>query len=142
MRCVHNKVTLMDQEAIKHLSSIQKLFRWIENLSISYWEKFLKVSMDWNCDNSCREKKIKRLDRQPSYRELSRSYWDCSKIVFSKKRKTQIWMQSSMLQNQRSKQHFKLSKSSLNKKNVKHIDPKHTHTHKISLTNFFISKTS
>ena len=49
-------------------------------------------------------------------------------------------MQSSMLQNQRSKQHFKLSKSSLNKKNVKHIDPKHTHTHKISLTNFFYFK--
>ena len=37
-------------------------------------------------------------------------------------------MQSSMLYNQRSKQHFMLSKLSLNKKNVKHIDPKHTHT--------------
>ena len=38
-------------------------------------------------------------------------------------------MQSSMLYNQRSKQQFKLLKSSLNKKNIKHIDPKHTHTH-------------
>ena len=37
-------------------------------------------------------------------------------------------MQSSILYNKRSKQHFKLSKSSLNKKNVKHIDIlKHTH---------------
>ena len=51
-------------------------------------------------------------------------------------------MQSSMLQNQRLKQHLKLSKSSLNKKNVKHIDPKHTHTHthKTSLTNFLFQK--
>ena len=38
-------------------------------------------------------------------------------------------MQSSMLYNQRFKQHFKLSKSSLNKKNVKHIDPKQTLLH-------------
>ena len=38
-------------------------------------------------------------------------------------------MQSSMLHDQKSKQHFNFSKSSLNKKNVKHIDPKHTHTH-------------
>ena len=37
-------------------------------------------------------------------------------------------MQSSMLHNQGSKQHFKLSKSSLNKKNVKYIDPEHTQT--------------
>ena len=36
-------------------------------------------------------------------------------------------MQSNMLLNQRSKQIFKLSKTSLNKKNVKHLDPKHTH---------------
>ena len=35
-----------------------------------------------------------------------------------------------MLLKQRSKQHFKLLKSSLNKKYVKHIDPKtHTYTH-------------
>ena len=30
---------------------------------------------------------------------------------------------------QRSKQDFKPSNTSLNKKNVKHLDPKHTHTH-------------
>ena len=34
-----------------------------------------------------------------------------------------------MLLNQRSKQYFKLSKSSLNMKNVQHLDPKHTHAH-------------
>ena len=47
-----------------------------------------------------------------------------------------------MLLNQRSKQHFKLSKTSLNTKNVKHIDPK-THTHRVNNSNqFYISKTS
>ena len=54
-------------------------------------------------------------------------------------------MQSNMLLKQRSKQYFKLSKSSLNKKNVKHIDPKHTHTHTHTLkksNQFYISKTS
>ena len=51
-------------------------------------------------------------------------------------------MQSSMPLNQRSKHHFDLSKSSLNKKNVKHIDPKtHTHTHTQNKSNqFYISK--
>ena len=34
--------------------------------------------------------------------------------------------------NQGSKQHFDLSKTSLNKKNVKHFDPKtHTHTKQV-----------
>ena len=46
-----------------------------------------------------------------------------------------------MLLNQRSKQHFKLLKSSLNKKNVKHIDPKYTQTLNKS-KKFYISKTS
>ena len=70
----------------------------------------------------------------------------CQEVVemcknnFSKKRKTQKWMQSSMLLNQRSNQHFKLSKTSLNKKNVKHLDPKHAHTHTTSLTNFIFQK--
>ena len=54
-------------------------------------------------------------------------------------------MQSNMLLNQGSNQHFKLSKTSLNKKNVKHIDPKHTHTHTHTHTlnkfnQFYISK--
>ena len=54
-------------------------------------------------------------------------------------------MQSSMQLNQRSKQHFKFLKTSLNKKNVKHLDPKHTHTHTPTLNEsnqFYISKTS
>ena len=48
-----------------------------------------------------------------------------------------------MLLNQRSKQHFKLLRTSFNKKNVKHIDPKHTHTHTLNKSNqFYTSKTS
>ena len=53
-------------------------------------------------------------------------------------------MQSNMQLNQGSKQYFNLSKTSFNKKNVKHIDPKaHTHTHTLNKSNqFYISKTS
>ena len=51
-------------------------------------------------------------------------------------------MQSSMLPNQRSTQHFQLSETSLNKKNVKHLDPKRTHTHKTSLTNLYFKNKS
>ena len=48
-------------------------------------------------------------------------------------------MQSNIQLNQGSKQHFELSKSSLNK-NVKHIDPK-KHTHTLNKSNqFYISK--
>ena len=51
-------------------------------------------------------------------------------------------MQSNMQLNQGSKQHFDLTKTSLNNKNVKQIDPKtHTHTHNKS-KKFYISKTS
>ena len=47
-----------------------------------------------------------------------------------------------MLLNQISKQHFKLSKSSLNKKKMfNHIDPKHTNTPNKS-NQFYISKIS
>ena len=50
-------------------------------------------------------------------------------------------MQSSMQLSQGSKQHFKLSQTSLKKKNDKHKDPKtHTHTHKTSLTNYIFQK--
>ena len=56
-------------------------------------------------------------------------------------------MQSTKLINQRSKQHFKLLRTSLNKKNVKYLDPNHTrvrtHTHTHNKSNqFYISKTS
>ena len=37
-------------------------------------------------------------------------------------------MQSNMHLKQGSKQHFKLSKISLNNKNDRHLDPKNTHT--------------
>ena len=50
-------------------------------------------------------------------------------------------MQLNMQLNQGSKQHFDISKTSLNNKNDKHFDPKtHTHTHKTSLTNFIFQK--
>ena len=61
-------------------------------------------------------------------------------------------MQSNKQLNEGSKQYFNLLKTSLNKKNVKHIDLKtytHTHTHTYTHTHtlnksnqFYISKTS
>ena len=49
-------------------------------------------------------------------------------------------MQSNMELNQGSKQHFELSKSSLNNK-FKHMDPKNTHTCTLNKSNqFYISK--
>ena len=45
--------------AIKHLSSRQKVSRWIENLLTSYRDKFSKVSMDPNCINFYWKRKIK-----------------------------------------------------------------------------------
>ena len=56
----HTENSLVDQEVIKHLSSIQKLPWWIKKLSKSYWDW---ISMDQDCDNSYQEKKLKRLDR-------------------------------------------------------------------------------
>ena len=47
-------------------------------------------------------------------------------------------MQLSKLLNQRSKQQIKLSKTSLNKKNVEHL--RSPHTEKTSLTNFIFQK--
>ena len=45
-----------------------------------------------------------------------------------------------MLLNQKSKQHIKLSKTSLIKKNVKHLNPKHTHTHTNKSNQFIFQK--
>ena len=54
-----------------------------------------------------------------------------------------IWMQSNILLNQRSKQHFKLSKTSLKKKCQAFRSKTHTHTHTHNKSNqFYISKTS
>ena len=132
--------------------SIAKGARWIKKLSSIYWasRKFLNGSSSCQeaIENATKaiENAIKRswkslidslaIERCPAAVEIAQKQ-------FFKKRKTHTWMQSSMLYNQRSKQHFKLSKSSFNKKNVKHIDPKHTHTHTLNKSNqFYISKTS
>ena len=51
-------------------------------------------------------------------------------------------MQLSMQLNQETKHHFELSKTSLNNKNDRHLDPK-TDTHTLNKSNqFYILKTS
>ena len=109
----------MDQEAVEKLLSKSKP-RWIKQLSSIYQadRKFL------NGSRICQE--AVELDK---------------KQFFKERKNTQKRMQSSKLLNQRSKQHIKLSKTSLKKKNVKHLDPKHIH--KLNNFNqFYISKTS
>ena len=155
---IEQKPTSMDREPVEDLSARQKVSRWIENLSKSDRDKVQKfwwieiaitfvetsrwIEIVITFVETRRKKGLDRLKVVEWYREAV----EMLKNSFSKKRKAQIWMQSNMLLNQISKQYFKLSKTSLNKKNVKHLDSKHTHTHthththKKSLTNFIFQK--
>ena len=69
---IEQKPTSMDRTAIKHLSRRQKVPRWIENLSRSY--------------RYCDKESTKRLDRQPTCREVSSSCRDCLKTVFQEEK--------------------------------------------------------
>ena len=66
---------------IEKLSSIQKLSRWIEKLS--------RLNLK-NLDNNYQEKKLKRLNRLPSCREVLRSCRDCLKTVFKEEKNTDM----------------------------------------------------
>ena len=123
---IRKKPTSMDWETIEHLSRRQELSRSIH----------LAIERCWDCDKN----QLKSSTNKPGVKRYQGSIEVALK---HKKGKTYIWMQSSMQLNQGSKQHFKLSKSSL-KKNVKHFDPKtHIHTHTLNKSNqFYISKIS
>ena len=123
---------------------------WIEQLSRIYWadRKFLDGSrICWEAIETNSQKfrwievTLTSIEKGSSKISINSLVVEMSKNSFLEKRKTQIWMQSSMLFNQRSNQHFKLSKTSLNKKNVKHLDPKYTHILN-KFNQFYISKTS
>jgi len=142
--------------------SIAKRPRWIELLSSIYWanRKFLDGSrICWEAieTNSQKfrwieialtsvEKGRSKISINSLAVERCRKAVEMCKNSFSKKRKIQKWIQSSMLLNQRSKQHFTLSKTSLNKKKkmlrIK-IQNTHTHAHTLNKSNqFYISKIS
>ena len=70
LKGVHNKKGSMDRKAIEHLSSMQKLPRWIEKLSISYRDWISRISMDQDCDN--RERKLKSSIDSLAVKKLSR----------------------------------------------------------------------
>ena len=111
------KQDTMDDKTIERCKTCEKTMhargsRQIEKLSSSY-----RVEANFNGLNSYRafieQTKSFSMDREAA--ELDK------KFFFSKRRKThKKRLQSSKLLNQRSKQHFKLSKTSLNKKNAKH----------------------
>ena len=119
----------MDRTTIEKLSRGQKLS----------WSIHLAIERCWDCDKQQQKGSTDKLGI-----ERCRGAVEIALKQFFKKRKTELWMQSNMQLNQGSKQHFKLSKTSLNKKNVKHFDPKtHTHTHTLNKSNqFYIPKTS
>ena len=72
---------------------------------------------------------------------MSRICQGCFKTVFQEDKNTDMNAIKHATQ-LKIKQHFKLSKSSLNNKNDKHLDPK-THTHTLNKSNqIYISKTS
>ena len=110
-RGVHSKDSRWIEVAIKKLSSIQKVSRWIELAFETYRE----------CDN----KQRKGLDRQHSCREVSRLLknsfsrrekhkYECNQVCYTTKYPNNILSS-----------HNQFSTRSI----VKHIDPKHTHTH-------------
>ena len=67
----------MDRVAIEKLS----------RLNLKNFDNLDGFSMDRVCNNSYREKKLKRLDKYPSCREVSKSCRDCLKTVFQRREK-------------------------------------------------------
>ena len=125
----------MDRTAIEHLLSRQKVSRWIEKLLRSQMLWWIEIAL------TSIEKGRSKISIDSLVIEMCREAVEMCKNSFSKKIETQKWMESSMLLNQRSKQHFKLSKTSLKWK-FKHMDLQ-KHTHILNKSNqFYISKTS
>ena len=139
-----NLINLDRSRAVKQLSKfktrvpaiepvIKDLMRGFQHREVQWIEVAIEetrlIELAIKSYSECDKKKLKGLDWWLLCQELSKSYRDCLKTIFQRREKKQIWMQSSMQLNQTSKQHFKLSKTSLNMKNVKHKNPK-THTHK------------
>ena len=143
LRGIHSKVTLMDREAIEHLSNIQKLPRWIKKLLRSYRDKFSKTSMDRNCDNNYRERKLKRLDKQPSCREVSRNCRDCPKIVFQRREKHKYERNQACYSTKDPNNILSFQKNLSTRKCQAFRSKTHTHAHTLNKSNqFYILKTS
>ena len=128
---------------IEQLSARLKLSRWIKNLSRSYRDKF-QIAL-W-IEDAIRfvEKRSPRVSIDSYLSRIYQEAVELDKKQFYKERKnTHKWMQSSKLLNQRSKQHFKLSNTSLNQKKCEAFMIQNAHTHALNKSNqFYISKTS
>ena len=122
LRGIHSKVTLMDREAIEHLSNIQKLPRWIKKLLRSYRDKFSKTSMDRNCDNNCR---------------------DCPKIVFQRREKHKYERNQACYSTKDPNNILSFQKNLSTRKCQAFRSKTHTHAHTLNKSNqFYILKTS
>ena len=88
------------------------------------------TSMDQNCDNSYRERKLKRLNIQPSYREVLRSCRDCLKIVFQRKEKHRYECNQTCYSTRDPKKILSSQKHLSSRKMLSiQIQNTHTHTH-------------
>ena len=122
------KEALWIEQAVEKLSSKQKVSRWNEVAIEGYRE--------------CDKKQPKGLDRWPSYWEVSNSCQDCLKSVFQEEKNIDMNAIKHAI-HQWSKQHFKLSNSSLNKKIMLSTWIQKIHTHTLNTSNqFYISKIS
>ena len=125
-RCTQLKDLDGSRQLLRSYRASRKFFNGLKQLSRSCRE--------------CDKKQLKGLDRQPSCREVSRSCRDYLKKKISRREKhrhecNQACYTTKNLNNILSSQNH------LNKKTVKHIDLKHTHTLNKS-NQFYISKTS
>ena len=117
---IEQKPTSMDRTAIEHLSSIQKVSRWIENLLRSYLDKVQKawwIEIVLIAIN-------KRSLRGSIERNLSRICWEAieleKKRVFQREEKHKEMNTTKQATQHKSKQDVKLLKTSPNKNSAKH----------------------
>ena len=97
---------------IEQLSRRQKLSRWIEKLSRSY--------------RDCNKEKLKNLNRQPSCREVLKSYRDCLKPVFQRREKHRHECNQACYST-KDPINIISSQKHLSRTIFKHMDPKNTH---------------
>ena len=128
---IEQKPTSMDQTAIKHLLSRQKVSRWIEIALTSIETRRKMGLMDSNLSRG-----VEKFSR-------------CAKTVFQRREKHRHECNQTCYSTKDPNNILSSQKHPSTIKNDGHLDPKHTHTHTLSLSlslnnsnQFYISKTN
>ena len=124
-----------DREAVKDVSARHKVSRWIEKrlkscrdkVQKSRWIEIALTFVETRRKRGSIKVNLLRICREAVELEEKRFFKEEKHIKMNATRK---------LLKQGSNQHIKLLKTSINKKNAKHLRSKHTHTHTTSLPNF------